>query len=240
MKQKLIWILFGVLALSGLSVVLYFGIQPRPVEQISISVFSGPTQIAESLIFRLRQQLINQNILFLGIDPEQELHRQVVSEFLKANNDPQTKFSKVIIDKGIQISSAENVLTLNLNEEQQQVLQILQEAQATNQRVLVILLHVNASQKIPGSLAEIITQQAHVAANSILFVTVPRSRDHESDLSIPCNTANADESGTGRLGCLILQKARSLYRKRFPAGKLVGYLDQMGAKDFVFSLAVEP
>lgn len=243
MKQKLLWSGLVLIALVGMVVVLYYSLQPRPLDKIKLSVFDSPTVASNSLQLRLRQELINQNVLFWGLDPNQVLHWEILNEFLKTNADPQLKFSKVLVD-----SSSEPTGRLNFAEAEifdfteapEKLLSLIQISRSQNQRLLIILPHVYASQKVPDSFAQVITQKYEIPANSVLFVQVPRRRDQENKASIACNVADGDVNGTGRLGCLILQKARSLYLKKMESGKVVGYLDQIGGAEFVFALATEP
>jgi|GEM_PF-4245373 len=257
MAPKYVIGFFVALMLSGMGSVLYFGVQAKTIPKILLSKFDSPHVVANSLYLSLSQDLFESRVVFWGADPDDSYYRDILQQFLQMNSSLQLKFDAVVVDRsfgGLAIPPSMNVQQFSLKEEQERFLQGLVQmpkaADGLPLRLLVIVPTLEASQKLPGSLISIAKQRLLAQAPDvkvsarvrepldIVFAHFPRSREEEDSyrLQIPCHTGEEDRGGIAPLGCLILQKSRAVYRKKFPVGEWVGMLEQVGGNDYLFLL----
>ena len=243
MKNKGSWIAFISLLVFGMGVVLYFGISPKPIPKITLSEFSGPDLMAEALIIRLRQEMQNSPVIFLGVDSEQPSQLEIWKDLLlRIKDDPKLKFDSLVLDSSLpDIANFEGAEKMDVREGIDELGQSLQSAILHQQRVAVIAPNIYTSQLIHQNPVSVFKQKTGVQPLSLSVSGFSRSRSGESEMAIPCVVQAIDEVGTGPLGCMILQEGRTLYRKKMKPGYVghVGLVDQVGANDYLVLWTIE-
>ncbi|PWU21731.1 MAG: hypothetical protein C5B49_02145 [Bdellovibrio sp.] len=252
--KNLFWLLsFGFVA-AILVWILAFNIQPRTINKIKLSPFATPLVAANSIQLRLQEELRQSPVWLWGLLPEEEFEVKVLFEFLTrpAGNIP--PFDELWLDEELQlkglVSSVSNgksapqvpqVRILHLRDSIQQLAQELAQKLAQKpRRVLIVTATPFAATFLNGSPAWVLAQEKDLNFKSLLLANFPRRRGDEEKIELPCRLPPRDETGTGELGCRIQQKARSLYRHRMTSGDIVGVMDQISSRDFLFLLTKEP
>lgn len=235
MGKRIYWILVILIALCGLTVMIYYGIQPRPIPKIKISKFESHTVLANSLILRLREEIKNSPVLFLGLDPDRPEHFEIWKEFLKQNQEPGMAYDVVVL---------EQELTTDLFPEAQKVptkdgftlfFSGVTEALTHGHRVAVLVPLAYSVQMVPQNVVFHFNSHPNVMvpATSLSLTNFPRTREQEKEMSLRCIVEGVDQTGLGPFGCLVVQTARANYRKRFEAGDGVGMVHQIGQRDYL-------
>jgi hypothetical protein len=238
-----------VVILAGVFALYQIGLRPKPVAKIDLSIFPNEASYVSSIKLRLNQELKQMNVLVLGIDPKQMPQINLVKEFIRANTDPVFSFNSIYIEQGLlsetgtendfaQIAKAnENIQfhVSNFYENIEQNLQSLAQDHQEGKKILIITANIFSTDKIQNSVPLLVKDRLKINVSSFFTTTFPRKRDDEKDFPLQCQVEGVDQNGLGALSCLILQRARSLYRKNIeaPAGSFLGIVDQVGLQDYV-------
>ena len=116
--------ILGIVVIAGFSLIIYFGMQPRPVGKINLSTFESTEILADAVLMRLREEIMKSPVLFLGIQPDNKEHLKIWQKFIEKNQDPKMKYSVIVIDKFLsengrfskrKLSNADPFLTTNTN-----------------------------------------------------------------------------------------------------------------------------
>jgi len=233
MGKRIYWVLFGLIVLSGLVAMIYFGIQPRPVPKIKISQFENHTVLSNALLLRLREELRQNQLLFLGAEPERPEHLQIWKEFLRLNQEPGSRYDVVVIEQFFGVQDFPEATQMATKENFDVFLEGTQRAVAEGKRVVVIVPTVYASQAVYGNLVHNYKLRTKTHPMSLSITDFPRSREAEKEMLHPCIVEGVDTSGMGPFGCLVVQTARANYRKRFPPGQTIGLVQLVGLKDYL-------
>lgn len=235
--------------LVGVFALYQVGIRPKPVAKIDLSTFPNEASYIRSIQLRLNQELKQMNVLVFGVDPKQLSQLNLVKEFLLSNAEPAMNFNSVYIEQGLLTESGmesdfrqiaknnENIEfhISNFYEAVEQNLQSIQQDHQKNKKILIVTANVYSTDKIQNSVPLLVKDKIKINVSSFFTTTFPRKRDDEKDFPLQCQVEGVDQNGLGALSCLILQRARSLYRKNIeaPAGSFLGIVDQVGLQDYV-------
>lgn len=229
----------GILVLSGLFWVVWLGLQPKPVGKIKLSRFRSGEILAQAVQQRLWDDLGSRNLWWLGLDLKDDFQLQFLKEFLR-EQDSQRLFQEIWLDQeavGANFEAWDSRMQVFVFRERgRQMLEGLTgSSKPSGNRILLISEPRESTSLQKASLADYLKQ--HVQVDSLVFSNFPRERSEESQMNFPCETA-LGESSQYQLGCLVLQKARSLYRKKIDLpepGERWGFLDQVGLHEYVFA-----
>lgn len=234
MKTKFLVSGFLIMVLAGVFFTLKFGLQPRPLAKINISSFETPLKFAESIELRLREEIKATPILILGYQPEKPHQLELVREFLKSNKEPEMSYEAVVADEHLDLPTEIGVSEkIDTNQKIEALAQGLKTALEQKRRVVLIVPSIYSAQLVGGNVADLLKRQYQLPIGSFTVVELPRTREQEKEVTIPCLMKDADNTGTGSLGCAILQAGRATYRKKMPPGFRTGMMDQRGGSDFL-------
>lgn len=233
MKTKLLVSGFILMVLAGVIFTLKFGMRPRPLPKINISSFETPLKLAESIELRLREEIKSMPILILGYQPEKPHQLELIKEFLKSNKEPGMNYETVVADEHLELPTELGVSEkIDTNQKVEALAQGLKTALEQKRRVALIVPSIYSAQLVGGNVADLLKRQYQLPITSFTVVELPRTREQEKEVSIPCLMTDADNTGTGSLGCAILQAGRATYRKKMPPGFRTGMMDQRGSSDY--------
>jgi hypothetical protein len=232
--------------LIGASLLFWFlvkDVQPQSVPKIKLSPFATPMVAANAVALRLQEELKATPVWLWGLNPSDQFQREVLKNFVTSPPGNFPPFEEIWVDQETALDPQFfaphqiQVKVIAFKEDWRQVLA----ASDQRRRILVVTASPYAASFLSGGPAWQLTQgETKPWFYSLIFADFPRQRDQEASMSFPCVLPHADATGTGDLGCRILQKARSLYRKALKPGGYVGTMDQVSGRDFLFLLAVEP
>ncbi|MEZ0392964.1 MAG: hypothetical protein ACAH59_12160 [Pseudobdellovibrionaceae bacterium] len=233
MGKRIYLVLMAALVLLGLGAMIYFGIQPRPIQKIKISQFENHTVLGNSILLRLREEIKLNPLLFLGVEPENPEHQQIWKEFLRLNQEPGLRYDVIAIEQFLGTQEFPEASPIETTEKFTQFMEGTRGALQAGKRVVVIVPTLAASQAVFGNLVNTYKKKTSETPMSLSLSELPRTREMEKDMRHKCVVEGVDQTGEGALGCYIAQAARSNYRKKFETGQHIGLVMQVGLKDFL-------
>lgn len=240
--KYLYWIGVVVVLVSGIALSVYFGVGSKTLPKITPSYFDQEAGMAQAIAQRLRLEIMAAPVLFLGVEDGRPEQVQLWKDFYQTTaQDPQLAYQYVIIDSELKENIAEGVfpgsLFMSVNEETQRLNEIIKETQSKKQRVLVITPNIFATGLLTAGpiqrlRSEFSSPEAAVKITGFTTAFLPAS---EADFKqmIPCSTNPNDRLGTGKLGCLIQQKFKTIRRKLQFKRNFTALMDLIGQDDYL-------
>lgn len=228
------WIALGVMTLIGVTVSIYFSTQPKPIAKISFSHFVDSQEIAWALNQRLRLEIEQTDLLYLGVDPQKLNHMEIWKSFLENLKKEGHGFDIVIVDPHLNhkatLAYQEEI---DLQQEQARFVEGIGKAKNLHQRVAVVMPNLFTTYLIEQSPASLILKENQIRGLAFTLTGFPRNRNEERVMPYPCVTEQEDRQGTRNLGCMILSQARLVYRKKHVEGKRAGMAMQVGLSEYL-------
>lgn len=222
------------MVISGIFLTIKYGLQPRPIRLINLSSFDTPLKLAQSIELRLHEELKQAPILLFGFQPEKAQQLEVIKEFVRSSKDSGLIYDTVVADDNLSLPAEIPVSEKIDSQAKLETLAAgLKAALVQKRKVLLILPSVYSAQLVGGNVADLLRRKFEIPLMSFTLVELPRNREQEKAVSIPCLMTDADSTGVGALGCAILQTGRAHYRKKMESGKRTGLMDQRGVSDFL-------
>lgn len=244
MKEKgwILLVIIGILIVGGVYFAIEFGFNPKPIPKITWSHFSDPNDFGKNIYKRLRLEIQGQNLIFLGVSPERKSHYRVWDGFLN-EIEVEYKYPHIVIEASLPFKEMfPKAEIISFSDNQVNVISAIKKIIESKERVAFILPTSFMSYMVSDNLYSVLNQSLYDPRRENKFDVdwmtfslsgFPRNRDSEKNLDVPCDTDPNDKNGTGKLGCLILMKARSFYRKKEIQGQFPGILDQIGTKEYL-------
>lgn len=239
MGKRIYWVLVAFVTICGMSTLVYFAIQPKPVQKIKLSSFESPAALADLLLAQFREEIIQSPILLLGVETENPESIEIWNQFLLHNKDPQMSYDVVVADQFLNDSEQfKDAQILDTKEDSDSLLEGLKSLMDEGKRVVIVLPVVYSAQMIPGNVANKIKLK-FPQVMSLSMSEFPRSRAAEKKMPRACIVAGVDTSGIGPFACVVVQTARAQYLKRFKPGQRIGLANQIGLKDYLVLYTTE-
>jgi hypothetical protein len=205
------------------------------------AVFDGPEGFRERLEQDLTQELRTKSVVIWGQWPEDVQALEALEEFLKPAPGAQLggisapavpRFSQVWIDDQFQERLPGRKVYLRGRENT--IVQDVSAAIANGEKLLILTSPIFAATMLKGTPAFALSQ-SEIDFIGLLIVDGPRQRvqEEQEDPKVPCALPHSDRTGTGALGCRILQSARASYRKTFPSGSRVLQIEKLNTHDYL-------
>ena len=246
MLKRLYWVFAALVLLSGLSAAIFFGLQPRSVPKIKLSSFASPLDVAGAIHKRLLLELQQSSVLMLGLWPGQPREGEVLNQLLKFIH-VEFPTALIIVDTALlkedSLSSVKfdelgQTLSLDVRDDLTSVDQMIQASKKENKKVIVVTASFFASQLLHDGPAARLGKQFNNEVTSLSMAPFPKDRNEEGTHEVQCVTGE-DQTGTGPLGCAVIHKARSIYRKSKDPRLWQAMLDLVGGRDYLL-LIVPP
>ncbi|MBX2988402.1 MAG: hypothetical protein KF802_10955 [Bdellovibrionaceae bacterium] len=235
------WIFYAMLSLiavSGLVVVIYYGIQPRSVPKIKFSQFSAAEDIGRATAQRLRLEIQGAPFLIVGVWPDTEEQVRVVDGLLKALNEPGLAYEVIVAEPGLGLVERFAVNErVSLRDETTRFAEGAKQILASGKRLVALVPSSYSSQLIPDGQANRLKKEFGMDPTSITLMPFPVRREDEKKRSVRCDTNIKDETGIGPLACAALFKARTMYRGKKDLSKYSASLDLVGGRDYLLLVA---
>lgn len=242
--KKVFWIVAGLLLIGGVVWFSALNIGPRSIRKVKLMPLESPQVLANVIGLRLQEELRRNPVLMVGVDPGDTFAINALRLFLQSPPPNVPPYDEVWVDEAFQSQFPGREVFLRNNSEA--VTKELDAQLSQGRRVLVITSPVYASTLLQDSPAWLLSQRWEGRRDprydfiSLIFTDFPRRREDEGKQKIPCVLEHSDQTGTGPLGCQALQMGRLDYRKRLTPGQMVGLMNQINRRDFLFVLTTEP
>lgn len=228
--------------IGGVYFAVTFGLKPKPIPKISWSHFVSPEDYGANVYKRMRLEIQSHNLIFLGVIPARETHYKAWKGLLDSL-EPEFKFEHIIVDASLEhkklIPYTEEI---NIVENQKAIVESIREIINTKKKVVIILPSTYISYLVKDNFFTLLNHSLYDTKEGLKFdvdwltfslAGFPLTRDDEKNLDVKCDTDVKDADGSGALGCMIVSKARTLYRSKRVEGKIPGVLDQIGQKEYL-------
>jgi len=230
------WLYYSISALvvvGGISVSIYFGIQPKTVPMIKLSYFSEPEKIADSILAISGLKIMDAPVLLLGVHPQSEIDMRIWKNFLDKNIHPGLKYDVVVIDPNLPYKNLISAnFEMDLKDDRPRFLEGLQAAKDKNLRTVIIVPTIYSSQLIKQNPVDLLKSEGKIKPVSMSLVPFKLSVDDKQSSPYPC-LVERDVEGTGPLGCAIQIKESTLRVRRDKAHGWAGMMDLVGENDYL-------
>ena len=235
MKKAIYFTLVGIVMVAGLVTAIYLSIQPRSVPKIDYSEFVQPERIGQAMAMGMRAEFQDANILILGVWPGRREEVQAYKALIDSLNEPGLHYDVVVSEPNIPYSEVFGATQeVSLRDDLKSFEEGARKTLADGKRLVILTASPFASRLVKDNQANQLMKDG-LPAVSMSAAPFPRNRVEEAKLEIPCLTTG-DDTGIGSFGCAVLNKARSIYRKKKDPTKYSATLDLVGAQDYLFLL----
>lgn len=218
----------------GLGLAISYSLEPHSVPKIKFSQVDHPGRMGEAVLQRMRDEIQEHPLLFLGVTPDHVEDIELWKGFLEANQAPGYKYDYVIVEPHLQfIDLIPSQLKIDIKEDRPRFVEGVKKALAEGKRIAVIVPSIYSTHLLPQNPADLLTKEDGLKFISFSVVKYPLTPQQEDDFEPRCSVDREDRQGTGSLGCMIRTKAKLLYRKKMEPGKYAGSMDQTGEYDYL-------
>lgn len=232
---KLYWTLVVFVVVTGLGVVIFFGLQGKTVPKIKWSHFADAQEVADSVQLRLSQELKSYDIVFLGPHPEKPLHMQSalkIMEWLKSSQPSVVIVDPALLDK----NQIPYDVSLSLMSDRERFFEGISKMDKSH-KVIVLAPNLYVTHILSQSpIRQMENQLKNYKYVSLTFMNFPANRDAEKEFEFPCNTTDESAVGLSELGCFLRLQSRQFYGKKPIENKTPGFLNQVRTPEFMFFL----
>jgi hypothetical protein len=215
--------------------------QPKSLPKIKPSQIETPERFGGAIAQRLWMEIRENNLIFLGVDPNRPDDLKVWLGFLESLKTPDLSYGFIVVEPALPNKGMIHYQDeVDMKNDVDRMAEGLKKALETNMRVAVIVPSIYSSQAIPNNPMSVLKSKMNFQPLSISIAEATLNREEESKSVYPCATGSGDTGGLGSWGCLIQTKSRGLYRKKLESGKYLGLMDQVGATDYLVLLRFVP
>jgi hypothetical protein len=236
MNYKIFWGFVVVFLISAGTWLASTNLSPRAIAKIKLSEFETTKAISNSIVLRLQEELKANPLWIIGVDPEVDDHLQAIT--LLVQSEPKL-FDEIWVDSNMGLSlsnQTEQAPFQNNIQFWKDKIDALKDRRA----VLITPLPYAAFFLTDGPAQQLARARPEFGMRSILLSMFPRDRADEAKMKIPCQRGGQSPNALSPLGCWIADRARLNYSKKMKHESIVGLMDQVGERDYLFLIGREP
>lgn len=225
-------------AILGIYFAMNFSITPKSIPKIKFSQVDTAEELGRAVFERLRSEVRQAPVVLLGVTPNQIEDLELWKGFLEANQEAGSKYDVIVVEPMLPfVELIPSNMRIDLKEEMGRFVEGVKKAREQGLRVAAIVPSIYSTQLLKANPASRLKEEFQLEFTSFSVTKFPVTREQEQAFEPPCAVAEGqDPTGTGALGCMILDIARKTYRKKFEDNKLSGLMEQTGAKDYLILL----
>jgi hypothetical protein len=244
MSFKKISILFAASMFLGLGFMYWLSNSSGTEQAVAIRSYVSISDVSSKLLEFLRPEIEKSQVFFVGLDPYEPSHAQVLLEFLRIAKLAGLNFNFIVMDESLGLSKSKDLIAIEsqsftFRKELDRFWGGLELARDKKLKLLVLSSPVESSKFLKDSLINLVNQKYQSNFLSLSMVKFPRNQAEESEMSIPCLMGAADQFGVGELGCAIIQKSRTFYRKKYHPAYLLMQMESRPNGDYLMYLRRE-
>lgn len=238
LMKYLYWVSAVAVIALGVFFSMNFQIQERSIPKIKFSQVEVPETLGKGIYERLRMEVKNAPIVFLGVTPGQIEDLELWRGFMEANQEQGSKYDVIVVDPQLPyVELFNSTMRLDVQKEMSRFVEGVNNARAQGLRVVVIVPYIYSSQLVKKGPANRLKEEYKMDVTSFSVMKFPVTREQEEAFQPVCDLDETrDLAGTGHLGCMVREVARKTYRKKFEENKYSGMMEQTGAKDYIVLL----
>jgi len=227
----------------GVIFILRMGYKPAPTDIMAPSFFDQPEEIGHQAFRRFFAPLQEKNRIAIGIPPQPEWYRKVVSGFLAGAAKEGHPFEVVVQEiemPDLDLSATPNIMVVKVHtniDPPAEIVDVLQKLEADHKRVLVYLPSLFTAHVLTASPIHRIERALQTNLFSISVGPLSLRADQEYLIDPPCVGTERDANGTADFGCLLMQSGRMLYRKKVSQDRFVAIMNEPKPEDYVLMIS---
>lgn len=236
--KKIYAVLIGLLTVVSIGWVIQLTIEGKPVAKIKLSEFEKPQNLSEAIRMRLRQEIKDHSIVFLGVDPEEPIHLEVWKHFINEMVEPGWKFDEILIEQGLALKEPWTLgeKLIDVKESEASLKNTWNDPAYKEKRIAVVVPHIFSSQLIKDNPVQRLKINPNEGRILSLSIAPLGQNTNEVEVNrIPCVAEGADYTGQSPLGCMIRKKAM-FAKKPFQSKSYLGVVEQVGLHDYLVYL----
>lgn len=233
--KKIYAVLIGLLTVVSLGWVIQLTIEGKPIAKIKLSEFEKPRNLSDAVKMRLRQEIKDHSIVFLGVDPDEPVHLEVWNHFINEMIEPGWKFDEILIEQRLVLNEPWGLgeKLIDFKENEATLKRDWNEMGNRDKRVVVVVPHVFSSQLINDNPVQRLKQNPNEGRFLSLSLVPLGENPNEAEVNrIPCVAEGSDYTGQSPLGCMIRKKAM-FAKKPFHNKNYLGVVEQVGLHDYL-------
>lgn len=233
--KKIYAVFIGTLTIIALVWVIQLTLEGKPVAKIKLSEFEQPQKFSDAIRMRLRQEIKDHAVVFLGVDPEEPLHFEIWKAFLQETVEPGWKFDEILIEQGLKKGESWGLgeKPIDLKENEDLLKADWNSPTGKEMRRAVLVPHVFSSQLIKDNPVQRLKYHPNEARFLSLSLVPLGSNAQEPEIQrLPCSSEGSDYTGQSPLGCMVRKKAM-FWKKPFKNKKYLGLVEQVGLHDYL-------
>ena len=219
----------------GLGLAVSYSLEPHSVPKIKFSQVDHAGRFGEAILQRMREEVRENPLVFLGVTPGQVEDLELWKGFLDANQEAGSKYDFIVVEPQLPfIDMIPAQLKIDIKEDRARFVEGVKKALSEKLRVAVIVPNIYSTQLLPENPVDLLKKENGLKFLSFSVTKYPLTNQQENEFEPRCNVnKEEDRQGTGSLGCIIRMKARLTYRKKLESGKFSGLMDQTGERDYL-------
>lgn len=236
--KKIYAVLIGLLTIISIGWVIQLTLEGKPIAKIKLSEFEKPQNLSNAIKMRLRQEIKDHSIVFLGVDPDEPVHLEVWKHFINEMIEPGWKFDEILIEQGLALKESWGLgeKLINVKESESAFKRSWNDSSFRDIRVVVIVPHVFSSQLIKDNPVQRLKLNPNEGRFLSLSIVPLGENSNEAEVNrIPCVAEGSDYTGQSPLGCMIRKKAM-FAKKPFHNKNYLGVVEQVGLHDYLVYL----
>lgn len=239
--KPLFWIIGVSVVALGLFISIMLGDAQKTVPKIKLSYFATETEIAQSVLKRLDQEIGQNKFFWIGIEPDKSEQLNVVTAVKQQIENKNGAFDAIIVDSELQASedfkkAIGQTEAIFLKENVKSVGDALAKLESENKKYLLVTAAIYSNSLIHANQIHQLKEQFKINPMTISLGYYSAKPEEEKKNLFACDTE--DKSGTSNWGCAVVSKSRNTRRKfEFENTKAwAGVMDLTGEKDYMLLL----
>lgn len=189
------------LVVGGIGFLFYLSQQSQKVQRLPWTNLNSVPGIASKIFEIVSEKLKTEKILFLGVDPGQELHFKIWSQFLAEISNSGMEIEAVLIEPELPLRDEywPTAKPFDIRKDEKLLVELLLKKINTNGKMVFILPHVYAVQIFKDNPAKRVINALKQKIFSLSLLDINTE-------GLPCVSDDMDYTGQSTLGCAVREK----------------------------------
>jgi hypothetical protein len=233
--SKAAWAFAALLFISGIVMVVHFGLQPQPVRMIKTGYVESAEEAGFFVWKRLRHVLLNEKKLVFGVQSE-PAHYDLINGIIEAaateNLQYETKVNEIRLAKE-ELPAAVDWQAVDTQRNLNDLVRIFVNAPSA----LLLMPSVYSSHLVGENPVRFLEKATAKRLPTISVVRLVLSPAEVGRIQPTCDAEGTfGKPRLSALGCAAQRKSTGIFRKNFDLRRFVMAMDQMGEKDYLVYL----
>ncbi|MFZ4404235.1 MAG: hypothetical protein ACOYOK_09060 [Pseudobdellovibrionaceae bacterium] len=231
--KKLYWFGFAIVLVSGIVLSVQWGLQPRSVPKIKFSQVKTPEEFGRAIQQRLQQELLKTNVIFFGAVPGRIHDIELIRGFYDSVKNENFEIFVEPLLPYVELLDPDIRGRWDLKDQQDAMVEAIKQKLQQGKKILLVGPNIYSSQLIEKNPVYRLQHEKGLVITSFSIAPLSQKEDQLMQVEPKCVTGDPDPAGTSALGCMIKNKNRLLFRKKFLPEHYSGVMDLTGERDYL-------